>query len=72
MSKLGLKNSNKTFLYAIYKQQYLEYIDSGEYQKVCARRFSYTVLVVTLRAQTGFHVLDQASQAFGATSDHAR
>ena len=32
MGKLGLKN-NKSFLYAIYKQQYLEHIDSGEYQK---------------------------------------
>lgn len=32
LQKLNIKN-NKVFLYAIYKQQYLEMIDSGEQQK---------------------------------------
>ena len=40
VSKLGLKNQ-KNFLYAIYKQQYLEFIESGEPQKVFSISFLF-------------------------------
>lgn len=65
-----LVKNHRSFLYSIYKQQYLEYIERREIQKVKAMGWmndnvSYFFCI-------GIYISQQAIKAFGASSDETQ